>query len=145
MRARVVRAPYGLDAVRLPARLLLRIDPTGDNVFSANIAENIPPFVLAQTSPEMTAHLRAVLLGLAAAMLIVRPRVIAAHALVLAGFTALALMANRNVPLLYWALAPIGAIMMAPQAIARWSSWRGRTVWPAASHPGPRTPHSRRS
>ena len=119
--------PYGLDAVRLPARLLLRIDPTGDNVFSANIAENIPPFVLAQTSPEMTAHLRAVLLGLAAAMLLVRPRVIAAHALVLAGFTALALMANRNVPLLYWALAPIGAIMLAPQAIARWSSWRGRT------------------
>ena len=118
--------PYGLDAVRLPARLLLRIDPTGDNVFSANIAENIPPFVLARTSPEMTAHLRAVLLGLAATMLIVRPRVIAAHALVLAGFTALALMANRNVPLLYWALAPIGAIMLAPQAIARWSSWRGR-------------------
>jgi hypothetical protein len=36
-------------------------------------------------------------------------------------------MANRNVPLLYWALAPIGAIMLAPQAIARWSSWRGRT------------------
>jgi Tetratricopeptide repeat len=118
--------PYGLDAVRLPARLLLRIDPTGDNVFSANIAENIPPFVLAQTSPEMTAYLRAVLLGLAATMLIVRPRVIAAHALVLTGFTALALMANRNVPLLYWALAPIGAIMLAPQAIARWSSWRGR-------------------
>lgn len=119
--------PYGLDAVRLPVRLLLRIDPTGDNVFSANIAENIPPFVLARTSPEMTAYLRAVLLGLAATMLIVRPRVIAPHALVLTGFTALALMANRNVPLLYWALAPIGAIMLAPQAIARWSSWRGRT------------------
>jgi tetratricopeptide (TPR) repeat protein len=119
--------PYGLEAVRLPARLLLRIDPTGDNVFSANIAENIPPFVLDRTSPGMTAHLRWVLLGLAGAMLIVRPRVNAAHALVLAGFTALALMANRNVPLLYWVLAPIGAITLAPAAIARWAAWRGRT------------------
>ncbi len=118
--------PYGLDAVRLPARLLFRIDPTGDNVFSANIAENIPPFVLERTSPEMTGHLRGVLLGLAGALLIVRPRVVAAHALVLAGFTALALMANRNVPLLYWVLAPIGAITLAPRAVARWSSWRAQ-------------------
>src|SRR4051794_27035458 len=45
--------PYGLDAVRLPARLLARIEPAAGNIFSTAIAENVPPFVLERTSPEM--------------------------------------------------------------------------------------------
>lgn len=114
--------PYGLEAVRLPARLLARIDPAAGNVFSTAVAENIPPFALDRTSPEMTGHLRSVLLAAAAALLIVRPRLAAAPSLVLAAFAALALMATRNVILLYWVLAPLGAIALAPAAARRWAA-----------------------
>ena len=116
--------PYGLDAVRLPGRLLERIEPGSGNVFSTAVAENIPPFVLERTAPEMVAHLRWVLVAFAAALLIVRPRLCAAHALVMSGFTALALMANRNIVLLYWVLAPIGGVAIAPRAVERWATWR---------------------
>src|SRR6266498_1369268 len=126
--------PYGLDAVRLPARLLARIAPAAGNVFSTAIAENVPPFVLERTSPEMASHLRWVLALMGAAMLLVRPRLVAAHAFVLCGFTALALMANRNVILLYWVLAPIGAIGLAPEAARRWSATRA-AAWLARSTP----------
>ncbi|MFL5306114.1 MAG: tetratricopeptide repeat protein [Polyangia bacterium] len=104
--------PYGLAAVALPARLFGRITP-GDNIFSSAIAENIPPFILDRTSPEMTAHLRAVLIVAAAALVLLRPPLPLAHVLALGVFGALALMANRNIVLFYWVLAPIGAIAVA--------------------------------
>jgi hypothetical protein len=118
--------PYGLDAVRLPGHLLARIEPGSGNVFSTAVAENIPPFVLERTAPEMVAHLRWVLAAFAAAVLIVRPRLCGAHALVLGAFTVLALMANRNIVLLYWVVAPIGAVALAPRAVERWATWRTR-------------------
>jgi hypothetical protein len=126
--------PFGLDAVRLPARLLARIEPAAGNVFSTAIAENVPPFVLERTSPEMASHFRWVLAATGAAMLLVRPRLAAAHAFVLFGFTALALMANRNVILLYWVLAPLGAIALVPYAAGRWSATRA-AAWLARSTP----------
>ena len=104
--------PYGLAAVTLPAHLFGRITP-GDNIFSSAIAENIPPFVLDRTSPEMTAHLRAILIVTVAALVLLRPALPLAHVLALVVFGALALMANRNVVLFYWLLAPIGAIALA--------------------------------
>jgi hypothetical protein len=108
--------PYGLDAVALPARLLARIGPGADNVFGREIAENVPPLVLDRTSPEAVGHFKWVLAALALALAALRPRLAAAHALVLAGFAGLALLANRNVPLFYWVLAPVGAIALAPRA-----------------------------
>ncbi|MES1208084.1 MAG: tetratricopeptide repeat protein, partial [Pseudomonadota bacterium] len=96
-----------------PARLFGRITP-GSNIFSTAIAENVPPFVLERTSPEMTAHLRAVLIVAAAALVLLRPALPVAHLLLLVMFGGLALMANRNVVLFYWVLAPIGAIGLAP-------------------------------
>ncbi|MES1207328.1 MAG: hypothetical protein ABUS79_15430, partial [Pseudomonadota bacterium] len=111
--------PYGLAAVSLPARLLGRITPRGTNIFSTAVAENIPPLVLGRTSPEMTAHLRAVLIVLAAALALVRPPLPLAHVLALTGFGVLALMANRNVLLFYWMLAPVAAIGLAPAAARR--------------------------
>jgi len=120
--------PYGLASVRLPAHLLARIGPSADNVFSTAIAENIPPFVLERTSPEMAGSFKWVLIGLGAALAIVRPRLHPAHALVLLGFAGLALMANRNVVLFYWIAAPLGAIAIAPRAAERLSSLR-RPAW----------------
>jgi hypothetical protein len=114
--------PYGFDAVRLPARLLARIEPSASNVFSTAVAENIPPFVLERTAPELASHFAWVLLGLAAALLTLRPRLPTAHVLILVGFATLALMATRNVPLFYWVLAPLGASSMARELAARLSA-----------------------
>lgn len=115
--------PYGLEAIRLPARLLARIDPlNGGNVFSRAIAENIPPFVLERTSPETVRHFRAVMILLGAVLAVARPRLPLAHALVLLAFAALALMANRNVVLFYWVLAPLGACALAP-VVLRGLAW----------------------
>ncbi len=106
--------PYGFDAVLLPLRLLARITPGRANVFSTAVAENIPPFILARTSPELVWHLPWVLLSLAVAIALLRPRFYLAHLLALVAFLALALMANRNLPLFYWVGAPLVAIALAP-------------------------------
>jgi hypothetical protein len=127
--------PYGFDAVRLPARLLARIEPSAANVFSTAVAENIPPFVLQRTAPELASHFAWVLLGFAAALGVLRPRLPPAHALILVGFTALAVMATRNVPLFYWVLAPLGA-----SAIARGFAARRSGRLPAATSAPPLPP-----
>jgi len=107
-------SPYGLDAALLPLRLLRRITPGDANIFSTAVAENIPPFLLERSAPELIGHFKWVLAGLAAAIAIVRPRLHVAHLFVLLAFVGLALMANRNVPLLYWMAAPVAAIALAP-------------------------------
>ena len=106
--------PYGFDAVRLPIRLLARITPGRANVFSTAVAENIPPFILARTAPELVWHLPWVLLSLAVAIALLRPRFHLAHLLAFVAFLALGLMANRNLPLFYWVGAPLVAIALAP-------------------------------
>ncbi len=133
--------PYGLAAVRLPGELFARITPGHHNVFSTAIAENVPPFVLDRTSPEATSHFRLVLLVFAASLALLRPRLHPSHGLALAAFGALALMANRNVILFYWLLAPLAAIGLGPAAAqrlaalraARWLPLRpAPRAWPAA-------------
>ena len=106
--------PYGLDAVVLPLRLLGRITQVRGNIFSSEVAENIPPFVLERTAPELVWHFKWILALLAAAIALVRPRFHPAHLLALAAFLGLALMANRNLPLFYWVAAPLAAIALAP-------------------------------
>ena len=99
--------PYGVRAVMLPVQLLTRITPGAENVFSTAIAENIPPFLLARTAPEQINHFRWVLLALAAALVAFRPGLRLARLLLLALFLVLALMANRNVLLLYLLAPPL--------------------------------------
>jgi hypothetical protein len=106
--------PYGLDAVALPLRLLGRITQGRANVFSSEVAENIPPFVLERTAPELVWHFKWVLVLMAAAIALARPRFHLAHLLAIAAFLGLALLANRNLPLFYWVAAPILAIALAP-------------------------------
>jgi tetratricopeptide (TPR) repeat protein len=106
--------PYGLDAVVLPLRLLGRISQGHASVFSTEVAENIPPFVLERTAPELVWHFKWVLALLAATIALARPHFHLAHLLAIAAFLGLALMANRNLPLFYWVAAPILAITLAP-------------------------------
>jgi hypothetical protein len=102
--------PYGLAGARLPLRLFLRLVPGTANVFSAAVAENVPPFLLERTSPEQVGPFRWVLGGMALTLVLARSRLRLAHGLILMAFAGLALMANRNVLLLYWVAAPILAV-----------------------------------
>jgi hypothetical protein len=123
--------PFGLRAVALPAQLLMRIAPGQGNLFSSAIAENIPPFVLERTAPGQIGHFKWVLLGLAMVLALFRPRVRLAHALILGLFLSLALMANRNVLLLYLLAPPLvaGSIGAMPLA-ARTGQWIARACVP---------------
>jgi hypothetical protein len=116
--------PYGLAAVGLPAHLLARLVPGEGNVFSAAVAENVPPFVLARTAPGQIAHLTGALMAAGALLALVRPRVPPAHVIVLVAFLALALAANRNILLLYVVAPPL----LAPALVSRGAWWRLTTV-----------------
>jgi tetratricopeptide (TPR) repeat protein len=94
--------PFGMNAVTLPARLLERIVPTAGNVFSANVAENVPPFVLEQTVPAEIWHFKWFLGVLALTLVLASRRMVLSRVLLLGGFVALAAMGNRNVALLYF-------------------------------------------
>ncbi len=122
--------PYGWRGPWLAVELLLRFDPSSANVYSAQIAENVPPWILERSMPGLFFHLKWFLGFLAASFLLGRRHLIASHAVLVAALVALALVANRNVILLYWLGAPIGAIQAAPAlaVLERWLRERGRSV-----------------
>ncbi|HEY0709135.1 MAG TPA: tetratricopeptide repeat protein [Polyangia bacterium] len=112
--------PYGLAGVLLPLELLMRVTPRGDNVFSSAIAENIPPWVLERTAPGQFWHLSWALIIVAISFVVGRRQLRLARVLVVLGFAALAMMANRNVLLFYWVAAPVVAMNLAPSGAAIW-------------------------
>jgi hypothetical protein len=134
--AACVATPYGFTGATLPFRLLLRLAPTAENVYAANVVENVPPWVLARSAPGQLAPLLAFLMAAAAAVLFAR-RLRLAHVLVLVGLAALALAANRNVLLLYWLGTPIIVMVGTPAlrrvgVALRRARWAGRLALPAA-------------
>ncbi|HLP41179.1 MAG TPA: hypothetical protein VK465_06700 [Fibrobacteria bacterium] len=92
--------PYGLPGFLLPLALLLRITPLPGNVFSAEIAENLPLHTLALQDPAAAAPHLLLLLTTLWTFERARGRFSTGHALLLAGFALLGLMAQRNLPLL---------------------------------------------
>jgi hypothetical protein len=125
--------PYGLAGVLLPIELLLRVTPRGDNVFSSSIAENVPPWVLERTAPGQFWHLSWALILVAISFVIGRRNLRLGRVLVVLGFAALAMMANRNVLLFYWVAAPVVALNLAPSAALVWARVQER--WLKASRP----------
>ena len=134
--------PYGLRGLLFPLRLLGRIAPDASNVFSQNIAENVPPFILERTMPGQVAPLAAVLGLCAVSFAVARKELVLGRALAALGFAALAFMANRNVLLFFWVGIPVAVMNLAP-ALARATdrmaagkalspgavSWGVRAVW----------------
>jgi hypothetical protein len=99
--------PYGLDAVALPFRLLARLTPGAENVFSTHVVENAPPLALDRKESGDFWHLR-FYLAFALVAFAVRPRRLRlSQGLLVAVFTALAVLAARNVLLLYWVATPV--------------------------------------
>jgi hypothetical protein len=106
--------PYGLAALALPAKLLGRLSPRTDNLYSANIAENVPPFELERLSPGEFWHFKWFLGMLVLVFVLASGRLLLSHLLIVLGFVLLALIGNRNVLLLYWMAAPIAAMSLSP-------------------------------
>jgi hypothetical protein len=105
--------PYGRGALLLPFELLHRLTPGAQNVYAANVAENVPPWIVERTSPGQLGHLW-IFLALLGASLVAARRPLLSHVLVLAALVGLALAANRNVLLLYWLGTPIGVLAATP-------------------------------
>jgi hypothetical protein len=120
--------PYGVRGFVFPLQLLARIQPGAGNVFSGNIAENIPPFVLARTAPAEIGHLPWFLALVAVSFVLARRELVLGRCLVAASFVALALMATRNVLLAYWMGTPIIALNLAPGMARRLARARAGTA-----------------
>jgi hypothetical protein len=114
--------PYGLGAPRLAWQLLLRLVPGVTNVYSVNIAENVPPWSLGSAAREQFWHLPWFLAFLAVSFVIGRRRLVVSHCFIAAALVVLAIIANRNILLLYWLGTPIAAINYQ-------HGWRTLTVW----------------
>jgi hypothetical protein len=112
--------PYGVAALELPFRLLARLSPVSTNAFSANIAENVSPFAFGEAVATQFFHLKWFLLLAGVSLLLPPRRLQLSHAFVLLAFVTLALMANRNVLLLYWVGTPLLLLKLAP--FLRWCS-----------------------
>ncbi len=102
--------PYGWQGYALPLALFARIVPTPDNIFSSEIAENLPLWTLAQG--QVTVLLPWIFLGALGTWAWLRGRDAAGrrdwgHGLVFLSFGVLGLMAQRNLPLSLWALIMI--------------------------------------
>ncbi len=115
--------PFGFGALVLPFKLLLRLAPAAGNIYAANVAENVPPFVVDRFAPGQFAHL-SWYLGLTALALVAARRILLSHLLVLGGLVALALAANRNVLLLYWLGTPVTILAVTPALRRAARTWR---------------------
>jgi Tfp pilus assembly protein PilF len=105
--------PYGTAALALPLRLFARLVPGDDNPYQ-QVAENVPPYLLERLAPGQFWHLPWFLGLLALGFAVSARRLFLSHALLVAGFVGLALISNRNVLLLYWVMAPVVAMQIAP-------------------------------
>jgi hypothetical protein len=114
--------PFGARGAALPSLLLARLLPESSNVFSANVAENVPPFSSAHLLPGQFLHLQVFFLLAGVTLLTAARRLRVSQVSIFAGLAVLALMANRNVVLLYWLGTPILCTLLVP-ALARARRW----------------------
>ena len=91
-------SPYGWDGFALPFSLFGRITPTAANIFSSEIAENLPLSDLFHRDPAGVLPFL-ILLGFTAATFAYAKRPSLGHALLFLAFALLGYMAQRNLPL----------------------------------------------
>lgn len=108
--------PWPLQGILLPLSLFGRIAPRGENIFSREIAENLPFPELAGRDPAAALAFGAIAVLAAWSFLRARRAFSPGHALLLLAFAALGWMAQRNLPLfLFAALAAAGRNLQVSQ------------------------------
>ena len=103
----------------LPVKLLLRLVPANANIFSNQVAENVPPWVLARAEPLALLPLLVLVFLTAASFAHAAPTRRFGRALLVLAFFALALTANRNLLLFFWVAIPIAVANAAPAVAIR--------------------------
>jgi hypothetical protein len=111
--------PYGWDGLRLPFRLLGRIDSISGQVFSREVSENLAPWLLERgSSGELSAFKWLAALTFLSFLPTARSGLRVAHLCVAVLFFSLALSANRNVLLFLWVAGPMVCRNLAPLVTA---------------------------
>jgi hypothetical protein len=114
--------PYGWSALRLPFTLLSRIDPLAGDLFTYNISENIPPWVLERTELGAIGYFKWIAAASFASFLLAWRHVSISRLLIVSMMFALSLLASRNVLLLCW----VGGWALASNLGVAIDGWRGR-------------------
>ncbi len=127
-------SPYGMQGFKLPASLLGRIAPVASNIFSSEIAENLPFSDLLRHDPRAALPFLFLALAVAYTFDRARSRISLGHAMLFLAFAALGGMAQRNLPLSF-----LGGLMAAGRNLQ--VSLAG--IGPAAEKGGTRTASSR--
>ncbi len=103
--------PYGLDGLRLPFTLLNRIDGLQGDVFSSQISENIPPWMVERTTPgSVWAFKWLEALTFVSFLPLLRGGLPLGRLFLSLAFFGLALTANRNLLLFVWVAGPTVAL-----------------------------------
>jgi hypothetical protein len=108
--------PYGWSGIELPLKLFSRLEPGAGALFSANVAENLPPWLLERDGEAWIAPFKFVAAAAFGSFLLCRDRLVLARLLLLTAMLVPALMANRNVLLFCWVAAPIVALNLSEAA-----------------------------
>lgn len=127
--------PYGVEGLLLPGKLFLRIDPAAANLFGRNVSENLPSWLLARSGAGPAAWFPWVLGATLGSFLLSPRRLSLGRLLLLGALLVPALMANRNLLLLFWVSGPLllaNAAMALPHARRE---GRGRIVAGLATSP----------
>ncbi len=128
--------PYGWQSLELPLLLFGRIDTVGSDLFTYNISENIPPWVLERFAPGRVGLFKWVTVaGFASFLCVPRDRLVPGRLLLMASFFALALLAQRNILLLHWVAGPLFAVNISgalERLLTRWPRPRLEAALPGA-------------
>ncbi|MBN1981907.1 MAG: hypothetical protein JW795_10260 [Chitinivibrionales bacterium] len=99
--------PYGLQGVVFPLKLLARIDPSPENIYSLNISENTPLFSITGNDRHYVYAVLCITLFFVLTTLMRRKSLRLAHLLLWVGFGGLCFSAQRNIILYYLVMIPL--------------------------------------
>lgn len=112
--------PYGWHGLAIPLRLLHRIDPTTAMLFSSEVTENIPTWVIGRSQGTLFWPFTLVSMAAFGCLLVPWRQVQPARFLLLVTFWLLALLANRNVLLFYFVAGQVALVQLHAAARTRW-------------------------
>lgn len=108
--------PYGLSALALPFKLLGRIDPLYGQLFSQNVSENLPPWIIERAGAHPVGHFKWIAVLTFASFLLHIERLSLSRLFLAVAAFLLALLANRNVLLFYLVAGPTVMINVSARA-----------------------------
>ncbi len=124
-------SPHGWANLALPLRLFGRIDPVGSELFSLNVSENMPPWLLERLHHGRVGYFKWVAAAAFGSFLLTHRRPPLARLVLLGAMFSLALIAYRNVLLFCWLAGAVAAANL-----LQWHRARPPSRHPSRGHRG---------